>query len=282
MELVLRKLSEAGLKIKLKKCYFLRKKLDFLGHTITSEGVRMQDAKIKVIVEYPPPKNVKGLRRFLGIIGYYRSFVQGYASIAFPLTSLLKADADFVWGPEQDRAFRILKERLTQAPILIYPDFTKEFLIACDASNVGVGAVLLQRGDKRLMPISFASRVLNKAERNYSVTEKELLAVVWALKKFRHTVLGFPVQVITDHRPVVDLFKKRTFVQNAKFTCWYMCVLEFNPSFKYLPGRYNTIADGLSRISEDEDPVSDKEKVSYSFIAQKLDLDMECFRLEQQ
>ena len=94
---------------------------------------------------------------------------------------------------------KVLKEKLVQAPILTYPDFDKQFSVACDASNVGVGAVLLQKGDRRLMPISFASRVLMPAERNYSVTERELLAVVWALRKFRHTILGFPVHVITDH-----------------------------------------------------------------------------------
>ena len=169
---------------------------------------------------------------------------------------------------------------MIQAPILTYPDFGKQFLVASDASNVGVGAVLLQKGDKRLMPISFASRVLSPAERNYSVTERELLAVVWALKKFRQLILGFPVQVITDHLPVVDLFKKRAFVQNAKFNRWFLSVLEFNPSFRYLPGRYNTLADAMSRVAEDE--VSSEIKNSYSFTVQTSDLDMSLVRLEQE
>ena len=280
LELVFERLREAGLRVKLKKCRFFMKQLEFLGHTVTSNGIRTQENKIKAIVEYPPPKNIKALRRFLGIIGYYRAFVRSYASIAFPLTNLLKADCQFHWGDEEQKAFECLKEKLVQAPILTYPNFNKQFLVACDASDVGVGAVLLQKGDKRLMPISFASRVLSRAERNYSVTERELLAVVWALRKFRHTILGFPVQVITDHLPVVDLFKKRAFVQNAKFNRWFLSVLEFNPQFRYLPGRYNTIADGLSRVSEDENDGNSKQ--AYSFTIQNVDLDMALVRIEQE
>ena len=280
LELVLERLKKAGLKVKLKKCHFLKREVDFLGHKVSGDGLSMQGNKIKAILDYPAPKNIKTLRRFLGISGYYRSFIKGYASIAFPLTSLLKADKDFVWGNEQQKAFVQLKERLVQAPILSYPDFKSKFYVACDASNVGVGAVLLQKGDRRLMPISFASRVLSPAERNYSVTEKELLAVVWSLKKFRHTILGFPVQIITDHRPVVDLFKKRAFVENSKFNRWFISVLEFNPDFKYIPGRYNTIADGLSRVAEEE--VSNQSKTYYSFLVENTDLDMNIVREEQE
>ena len=279
LELVFEKLQKAGLKVKLKKCRFMAKELEFLGHTISADGIHMQDSKVKAIVDYPSPKNVKALRRFLGIIGYYRAFVEGYATIAFPLTSMLKANCDFKWGEEEQNAFAVLKGKLVKGPILTYPDFSKQFYVASDASNVGLGAVLLQKVDRKLMPISFASRVLNSAERNYSVTERELLAVVWALKKFRHTILGFPVQVITDHLPVVDLFKKRAFVQNSKFNRWFLYVLEFNPQFRYLPGKYNTIADGLSRLSEEEDS---QEHRSCSFIVQNLDLDMTLVREEQE
>ena len=112
------------------------------------------------------------------------------------------------------------------------------------------------------------------------MTERELLSVVWALKKFRHNILGFPVQVITDHLPVVDLFKKRAFVQNTKFNRWFLYILEYNPQFKYLPGRYNVIADGLSRVAEDD--VKEKEKTSFSFLVQNVDLEMSIVREEQE
>ena len=255
------------------------KELDFLGHKVSALGIKTQEHKIKAISDYPVPKNVKALRRFLGIIGYYRAFVRNYATIAHPLTSLLKAGIEFQWGEKQDVAFQNLKAKLIDSPILTYPDFSKEFFVACDASDVGLGAVLLQRGDKKLMPLSFASRVLTQTERNYSVTERELLAVVWAMRKFRHTILGFPVHVITDHLPVVDLFKKRAFVLNSKFNRWFLNILEYNPQFKYLPGRYNTIADGLSRVFEDDEQGESKKVVS--FLVQTVDLDMDLVRNEQ-
>ena len=280
LEIVLQRLRDAGLKIKLKKCRFFMRKLDFLGHTITPDGIHMQAEKVDTIVNYPPPKNVKSLRRFLGISSYYRAFIKDYASIAFPLTDLLKNNVEFTWGEGQRIAFEKLKQSLTQFPILQYPNFNAPFYLACDASNVGVGAVLLQKHEKKLMPVSFASRVLSPTERNYSVTERELLAIVWALKKFRHTILGFPVHVITDHLPVVDLFKKRAFVQNAKFNRWFIHIFEFNPQFKYLPGKYNTIADGLSRIGEEDD--QDNNKTSFSFVIQDSELDMDNVKFEQE
>ena len=278
LENVLQKLTDAGLKIKLKKCSFFKTELNFLGHRVCPDGIKMQENKVKAILDYPVPKSVKAVRRFLGVIGYYRPFVRNYATIAYPLTSLLKANVDFHWDDPQDKAFRDLKDRLTRSPILTYPDFKKEFYVASDASDVGLGAVLLQKTDNKLMPLSFASRVLTTSERNYSVTERELLAVVWALRKFRHTILGFPVHVITDHLPVVDLFKKRAFVQNSKFNRWFLNILEYNPQFKYLPGRYNTIADSLSRVFEEENV----EKKIVSFQVNTFDLDMDLVRVQQQ
>ena len=278
LEQVLVKLKEAGLKISLRKCRFFMHELDFLGHKVSPSGIKMQENKIRAILDYPVPNNVKAVRKFLGIIGYYRAFVRNYATIAHPLTSLLKANVEFHWGVKQEKAFQDLKDRLIRRPILSYPNFEKDFFVACDASDVGLGAVLLQREQNKLMPLSFASRVLTPAERNYSVTERELLAVVWAMRKFRHTILGFPVHVITDHLPVVDLFKKQTFVQNSKFNRWFLSVLEYNPQFKYLPGRYNTIADSLSRVFE-EDNIAHKQFVSFQ--VQTFDLDMDLVREQQ-
>ena len=280
LEKVLTALKDAGLKLKLKKCQFLRNELEFLGHRVTAEGIRMQQAKIEAIVQYPPPINVKGVRRFLGLIGYYRPFIQGFSSIAYPLNQLLRQDVPFHWEQDQQTAFEELKSKLMQDPILIYPDFNKEFYIACDASGYGLGAVLLQKGKLRLMPISFASRSLNDAEKRYSATERECLAIVWALKKFRHTILGFKVNILTDHRPLLDLFKKRAFTNNQKFNRWFISVLEFGPNFQYIPGRFNTMADSLSRMNE-ADNVS-KGTYSFSFSCKLTDLDLDLVREEQQ
>ena len=134
LELVLTRLQQAGMKIKISKCQFLKKSLEFLGHVVTSEGIKMQEGKIESIKRYPAPQNVKGVRRFLGMVGYYRPFIQNFASIARPLTDLLKNDCTFRWSDEEQSAFENLKRRLTENPVLVYPDFNKEFYIACDVS----------------------------------------------------------------------------------------------------------------------------------------------------
>ena len=279
LEIVLEKLRIAGLKIKVKKCQFLRKSLEYLGHVITEEGLKMQSGKVKAIVEYPAPQNLKGLRRFLGMVGYYRPFIKGFASIAKPLTELTKKEIDFQWNEDQDRAFQELKERLMQDPILVYPDFSKEFYLACDASSTGVGAVLLQKGRTRMRAVYYASRVLNAAERNYNTTERECLAIYWALRKFRHILLGHKVNVLTDHKPICDIFKKRAFINNTKFNRWFISVLEFAPDFRYIPGKLNTIADSLSRSQEDNEKFETTNK--FCFSCQVVDLDMTRVKIEQ-
>ena len=228
---VLQRLEAAGLRLKLSKCQFLKSELHFLGHVIGPDGVKMQSSKVEAIRNYPTPVNPKGVKRFLGIIGYYRPFIRNFSTIASPLTHLLKKDVRFQWTSVEESAFQDLKACLLKAPILIYPDFSKPFYIACDASNVGLGAVLLQKGNGRLLPVAYASRTLNQVERRYSVTERESLAVVYALKKFRYLVLSFQVMVITDHKPILDLFRKRAFTSNAKFHRYFLSILEYSPSF---------------------------------------------------
>ena len=277
---VLDRLQKAGLKLKVKKCQFLSRELEYLGHKLNSEGLQMQEGKIKAILDYPAPTTIKALRRFLGMIGYYRPFIQNFATKAYPLTNLLKQENDFEWNNEQQQAFESLKECLMKDPILVYPNFQKDFYLACDASGTGLGAVLLQKNKCRMRVISYASRVLNVTEQRYSVTERECLALVWGLKKFRHLILGYKVHILTDHKPLLDLFKRRDFINNQKFNRWFISVLEYGPEFRYIPGKYNTLADGLSRSFEDDE----KENVLTleCFTCQIVDLDMELVRREQQ
>ena len=277
---VLDRLQKAGLKIKIKKCQFLQKELEYLGHTLNEEGVKMQAGKVKAIIEYPAPSNIKAVRRFLGMIGYYRPFIQNFAAKAYPITNLLKQENKFEWEKEQQESFELLKNCLMKDPILVYPDFTKEFFLACDASSTGLGAVLLQKNKSRMRVISYASRVLNATEQRYSVTEKECLGVVWGLKKYRHLILGYNVNILTDHKPILDLFKKRDFINNQKFNRWFLAILEYGPEFKYIPGRSNTLADGLSRAFEEEE--KSKIKKMECFTCQVVDLSLELVREEQQ
>ena len=280
LRIVLERFKEAGLKIKAKKCQFLMKELDYLGHTLNEEGVKMQAGKIKSILEYPPPKNVKAVRRFLGMIGYYRPFIQNFATKATPLTELLKNDNTFKWREQEQRAFEILKDCLIKEPVLVYPDFSKEFYLACDASSTGLGAVLMQKGKGRMRVVSYGSRVMNETERRYSTTERECLALFWGLRKYRHIILGYRVNILTDHKPLLDLFKKREFINNQKFNRWFLAILEYGPEIKYIPGKCNTLADGLSRAFEDEE----KEKFTnkFCFTCQEIDLDMEIVKEGQE
>ena len=273
---VLIKLEEAGLKVKLSKCQFSRRKLNFLGHVISGDGITVQEDKISKIQDYPAPSNEKSLKRFLGLCGYYRPFISNYALICQPLTKLFRKGTAYEWDDAQIHAFEELKSRLMSAPILTYPDFSKPFVIACDASDVGIGAALLQKGPRRLMPIAFASKLLSDTERRYSVTEREALAVTWSLRKFRDICFGYKVTVLTDHQPVTNLFRNRNL--SGKLARWFLQVQEFEPEIRYIPGPKNTIADALSRVGEDLeiDP-----SVVATYTIQEVDLDMELVRLEQ-
>ena len=179
LESVLLRLREAGLKAKVSKCAFLRKSISFLGHVVDHDGIHTMQDKIKAVKEFPTPTTVENVRSFLGLCGYYRSFVKNFASIASPLNTLLKKNAIFHWGAAQKHSSDKLKLALTNAPILIFPDYKKPFILYTDASALGLGAVLMQTdNNNKNRVIAYASRTLNTAESNYSVTHQEALAIV--------------------------------------------------------------------------------------------------------
>ena len=243
---VFQKLTEAGLKVKLTKCEFLKSRIEFLGHLIDGDGIHTVDSKIVAVKNFPTPKSVENVRSFLGLAGYYRAFVKSFASIASPLTRLLKKDTPFQWNAAQQQSFTTLKEALTHAPILAFPDYALPFTMCTDASALGVGAVLMQtQPGKRPHAIAYASRVLNAAESKYSVTHLEALAVIWALKHFRDIIFGYPVEVYTDHVAVTQLFQGKNLT--GRLARWYLTIQQFEPTLKYLPGKANTVADALSR-----------------------------------
>lgn len=195
-------LRKSNLKIQCDKSEFLKREVEFLGHIVTSEGVKPNPDKIKVIQNWPLPKNEKELRGFLGILGYYRKFIKDFAKIAKPLTNSLRKDEGIKHTKEFIGAFERCRNILTGSDILQYPDFSKQFILTTDASNHALGAVLSQGITGSDKPIAFASRTLNKSEENYSTIEKELLAVVWACKYFRPYLYGRPFILYTDHKPL--------------------------------------------------------------------------------
>src|SRR3954447_6462071 len=242
-------LRSATLKIKLRKCYFCFPSISFLGHIVGRNGIAPDPTKVEKIKNFPEPTNIKDLRGALGLFSYYRKFVRDFSKIAKPMLNLLKKDAPFTWGEQQQKAFDELKQRLMEAPILQYPDFTKPFVLYTDASGTGLGAVLSQIDEeKRERVIAYASRSLNKAECNYGITDQECLAIVWAVKHFEPYLGLLPFKVITDHSALK--FLQTAEMPTGRRARWIMYLQQFKFEITYRPGKENKNADALSRITE--------------------------------
>ena len=170
-----------------------------LGHIISKQGIEVDKAKVELIVKLPSLTNVKGVRQFLGHAGFYRRFIKDFSKLARPLCELLVKDDKFIWDDRCQRSFEELKLFLTTAPILRAPNWQLPFEVMCDASDFSVGAILGQRENEKSYVIYYASKTLNEAQRNYTTTEKELLAVVFALDKFCAYLVGSFIMVFTDH-----------------------------------------------------------------------------------
>ncbi|CAG9109133.1 unnamed protein product [Plutella xylostella] len=242
---VFERIRQFNLKLQPDKCEFLRKEVAYLGHVISDEGVKPNPDKIKAVAEFPIPESPKDIKSFLGLVSYYRRFIPDFSKTAKPLTSLLKKEIPFEWKNEQQLAFDTLKEKLTTAPILAYPDFSKPFVLTCDASNVAVSAILSQGPIGKDLPIAYASRTLNKAESNYSVTEKECLAIIFGTKTFRPYLYGHRFTIVTDHRPLQWLFNCKD--PGSRLVRWRLKLEEYDYEILYKKGKVNCNADALSR-----------------------------------
>jgi hypothetical protein len=193
-----------------------------LGHHVSSEGIKVDPAKIEVIVRLPPPKTQKEVRIFLGHAGYYRRFIENFTKIVAPMFGLLIKDVDFVWTEQCQTAFETLKAKLSVAPVLRGPNWTLPFHISTDASDTAIGGVLGKKEDQQSYAIYFVSKNLSPAELNYTVTEKEFLAVVHAINKFRHYITGYEVFVHTDHSTIRFLMNKP--ITNGRVTRWLLVI----------------------------------------------------------
>ncbi|GJV34225.1 reverse transcriptase domain-containing protein [Tanacetum coccineum] len=208
------------------KCHFIVKEGIVLGHKISKSGIEVDRAKVNVIAKLPHPTFVKGVRSFLGHAGFYRRFIQDFSKIARPMTHLLEKETPFIFSKECIEAFNTLKKKLTEAPILVAPDWDLPFEIMCDASDFAVGAVLGQRKTKHFQPIHYASKTMTDAQAHYTTTEKELLAVVYAFEKFRPYLVLSKTIVYTDHSTLKYLLTK----QDAKprLLRWVLLLQEFD------------------------------------------------------
>jgi len=238
-----------------------------LGHKISAKGIEVDQAKIEVIEKLPPPINVKGVRSFLGHAGFYRRFIKKISKISKPLCNLLVKENDFDFDSECLNAFSLIKNKLVTAPIIIAPDWELPFELMCDASDYAVGAVLGQRKNKFFHAIYYASKVLNENQVNYSTTEKELLAVIFALEKFRSYLIGSKVIVFTDHAALKYLLTKGD--SKPRLLRWILLLQEFDLEIRDKIGVENVVADHLSRLENEE--VTKKEKaITAEFPDEKL------------
>ncbi len=247
---VLSRLLENQLYVKAEKCEFHVKQTTFLGYSISHEGVRMDERKVRAVTEWPQPSTIKELQRFLGFANFYRRFIRNYSIVSAPLTSLLKGKpSKLKWTEEAKTAFTTLKEKFTTAPILKHPEPSLPFVVEDDASDCGIGAVLSQRHGQpgKLFPCAFFSRKLTAAERNYDVGNKELLSMKAAIEEWRHWLEGaaHPFQVITDHKNLEYIKSAKRL--NPRQARWALFFTRFQFTVTYRPGSKNSKADALSR-----------------------------------
>jgi hypothetical protein len=242
---VLERLEKANLQLQPSKCVFASNQVDYLGHVISKEGIKASPEKVKAIREYPIPRTVKDVRAFLGLASYYRRLVPRFAEIAKPLSELTRKDVKFEWSPECRKAFETLKEKLSTTPVLAYPDFGAPFILTTDGSSIAVAAVLSQVQGGQERSIAYASRKLNKAERAYSASELEMLALVWATKYFRCYLYGRKFLVRTDHAALRFLHQFAD--NNSRLMRWSLRLADFDFVVEHRAGSKIAHADALSR-----------------------------------
>ncbi|XP_068319605.1 uncharacterized protein [Pyrus communis] len=250
LTLILKRCVETNLVLNWEKCHFMVKQGIVLGHIVSEKGIEVDKSKIDLVRHLPSPTSVREVRSFLGHAGFYRRFIKDFSKMSNPLCRLLQKDVPFKFDEECNSAFNQLKEKLVSAPIIVPPDWSLPFELMCDASDYALGAVLGQRRDKRPHVIYYASRTLNDAQLNYSTTEKELLAVVFALDKFRSYLIGTKVIVYSDHAALRYLLTKKE--AKPRLIRWILLLQEFDIEIRDKKGSENVVADHLSRMIHEE------------------------------
>jgi Reverse transcriptase (RNA-dependent DNA polymerase). len=242
---VCQRLRHARLRLNIEKCRFCVNQLKYLGHLVDHRGIHTDPDKIDAIRTLKAPTNIREIRRFLGTVSWYRRFIKNFSRTARPLTQLLHKKAKWKWTEEEEIAFQTLKQHLITAPVLACPDFGRPFTLQTDASEYGLGAVLTQEIDHKERVIAYASRTLNNAEKNYSVTEKECLAIIWGIRKMRPYLEGYHFTVLTDHQALKWLQKIDS--PTGRLARWALELQQFDFEIKYRKGSTNQVADALSR-----------------------------------
>ncbi|KAJ0556907.1 putative nucleotidyltransferase, Ribonuclease H [Helianthus annuus] len=241
LHVLLSLLRKEKLYAKFSKCEFWLEQVQCLGHLVDHEGIHVDPTKIEAITKWKTPESPTEVRSFLGLTGYYRRFIRDFSRIVIPLTKLTYKSIKFEWGPKQEEAFRILKQRLTNTPILALLEGTEDFVVYCDASKLGYGCVLMQRQKV----IAYASRQLKNHEENYSTHDLELGAIIFALKIWRHYLYGSKFTIFTDHKSLRYVFGQKEL--NMRQRRWMEILSDYECNIQYHAGKANVVADALSR-----------------------------------
>ncbi|GJY33771.1 reverse transcriptase domain-containing protein, partial [Tanacetum coccineum] len=268
LDKMLKRCEDTKLALNWEKSHFMVKEGIVLGHKISRKGIEVDKAKVDVISKLPHPTTVKGIRSFLGHAGFYRRFIKDFSKISRPMTHLLEKNTPFIFSEDCILAFQTLKKKLTEAPILIAPNWDQPFEIMCDASDYAIGAVLGQRIEKHFRPIHYASKTMTEAETNYTTTEKEMLAVVYAFEKFRSYLIMNKSIVYTDHSALKYLFNKKD--AKARLLRWVLLLQEFDFSVIDTKGAKNYAADHLSHLENPYENVFYPKEINETFPLETL------------
>ena len=277
IEIVLQRLETAGLKLKPNKCSFGVKQVTFLGHIVSEDGISTDPKKIEAMTKLATPTNRKQLRSMLGLFSYYRKFVQNFSKIASPLYKLTSEKNQFVWNQECDIAVEELKEKLTTTPVLIFPDYEKQFVIYTDASSDGLGAVLSQEKDGVEHPVVYASRTLGATEKSYSSPKLECLALTWAVQFFHNYIHGKEFVIVTDHNNLTWLSNNRN--TSSMLGRWSVILGGYNFKVVFKKGKLMGHVDALSRLPSTQEPNDDYKNVDLEYVAANFEDETERIKL---
>ena len=248
VESVITRLASRGLRLNPKKCDFAVEECQFLGHVLTPQGVKPQQRLLDKIQDFPRPTNVRGVRRFLGLIQYYAAFIPNMSEMTKHLHKFTKKGARFHWDEYAESNFTKLKKLLVSPPILVHVDYSRDLYLLTDASDDTIGAALCHKIDDKYRPIAFYTAKMNDAQRNYSISEKEALAMYIALKHFEPTVEGYHISIITDHAPLVHIFDAPHKAPSPRLKRWALYMQSFSYDIQYHEGKTHYLADYVSRL----------------------------------
>ena len=253
LEIIFNRIREAGLKLKLKKCSFFKKYIQYLRHLISNEGIQPLPDKLESIAKMPVPKNAKQVKQFLGLVGYYRKFVPRFADISRVLTKLTRKDEEFKWTPECDKCFHMLKDYLQVALILRYPDPAASYTLYTDPSKYVYVGVLTQRQDDTDHPVTYVSGLFRGSQLNWAALTKEAYAIYMSVKKLSFYLDSAHITVCSDHLPLTRFLEKNTL--NAKVNNWAVELKSQKIDFVFIQRTKNVLADTLSRLIEIDDDI---------------------------